>query len=335
MSKSKPLPLVQLSLLRPLVQGLRERGIDAASVLESAGLTEAAVASGDAAVHVMVIHQFTEACARAVGDPTFCAGVGLQLSTNGWPMIAEARHSAQTLGDFLNIYVSRANEVSTSVTAYLDIRGDMASFGEERTFRPTIVPAQNDGFMIALALSILEGAMGPGLDASEMMLVICDPAVLPKRFRKYQVLRGDRMGFRIQFPSCWLTQPVASTEGSPRKSGKADRPSAQDFLLGVRSLFRQHVGEGGLDVERAALLVAMSRWKLARRLAAYDTDISSEIARAKWAFVEDRLKNSAQPMAEIAVSVGYSDPANFSRAYARAKGFSPRQFRKQQKAGSI
>ena len=44
------------------------------------------------------------------------------------------------------------------------------------------------------------------------------------------------------------------------------------FLLGVRSLFRQHVGEGGLDVDRAATLVAMSRWKLARRLAAYDTE---------------------------------------------------------------
>ena len=68
-------------------------------------------------------------------------------------MIREAMQKAQSVGDFLNIYICGSNQVATSVTAFLDIRGDIATFGEARLFRPTITPAQNDGF-IALSYRV-------------------------------------------------------------------------------------------------------------------------------------------------------------------------------------
>lgn len=82
---------------------MRKCGVDPESVLESVGLTEAAVEGEEEAVHVIVIHHLAEECATAVDDPTFCASFGSRLDPAGWPMIAEARRRARSLGDFLNI----------------------------------------------------------------------------------------------------------------------------------------------------------------------------------------------------------------------------------------
>ena len=76
---SNQLPLVQLKLLRSIVNGLLERGIDPHSVLERVGLTEASIEDEEAAVHVMVVHQFVEECAIAVNTVARCAHV-----VSGW-----------------------------------------------------------------------------------------------------------------------------------------------------------------------------------------------------------------------------------------------------------
>lgn len=214
------------------------------------------------------------------------------------------------------------------MTAYLDGRRDTARFGEIRVFRPTIVPAQNDGFMISLALSIFERALGPRFDPSRLVIVVCDPTALPDRFKLFQVLRGDRMGFRMQFPSEWLALPLDYSTASSGEGKRDDGMTAPDFFAGFRSLLRQHIGTGGLSAETAAALVAMSRWKLARQLASHGTDISAELARAKWDFAQDRLIHSGQSIEEISAALGYSGPANFPRAFAREKGQSPSKFRR-------
>ena len=325
---SKSLPLVRLGVLRPLIDGLRERGVDPEPVLESAGLTEAAVLGEDATVHVMVIHQFLETCAKTVDDPTFCAQVASRLDPTGWPMIREAMQKAQSVGDFLNIYISGSNQVATSVTAFLDVRGDITTFGETRLFRPTITPAQNDGFMISLALTILKRGLGHHFDPRRVILIVCDTSVLPESFDAFQVLRGDNMGSRIQFPSEWLS--VRINNGQEKSGERAPEDATGDipFLSGFRRLLKQNIGNGGLSADDAARLVAMSRWKLARLLVTHGTDISSEISRAKLDYAKDQLRHSTRSIEDISAALGYADPSNFARAFSKAMTQSPSQFRR-------
>lgn len=329
---SKSLPLVRLGVLRPLIDGLRNHDVEPEPVLESAGLTEAAVLDEDTTVHVMVIHQFLEACAKAVDDPTFCAQVASRLDPTGWPMIREAMQRAQSVGDFLNIYVSRSNQVATSVTAYLDVRGDIATFGETRLFRPTITPAQNDGFMISLALTILQRGLGLHFDPRRVILIVCDTAVLPESFDAFQVLRGDNMGSRIQFPSEWLSIRINNGQEESGERTPKDANGDIPFLSGFRRLLQQNIGNGGLSADDAARLVVVSRWKLVRLLASHGTSISAELARAKWDFAQDRLVHSDLSIEEISAALGYSDPSNFSRAFAKEMGQAPSKFRRAQRS---
>lgn len=326
---SNLLPLVRLSLVRPIVAGMRERSVDPEPVLEAAGLTLEAVFEDGATVHVAVIHQFLELAAEAVGDPSFSVRIGEALDTDGWPMIARALDQACSLAEFLSIYVSGANTVSSSVTAYLEVRGPNAVFGETRLFRPSIRPAQNDGFMVGLALSVLRRALGERLNASKMTLVLCDPKVLPPDMDAFQALTGDEMGFRIQFPSEWLAYSVGKhTKCEIEVSGHANQ-TPMDFLSGFRSLLAQSVPQGGATADQAADLASMSRSRLARLLKMHGTSITVEIDKAKLSFAEAELATNSASIEEIAARLGYADPSNFARWFKRARGATPSAFRRQ------
>ena len=41
------------------------------------------------------------------------------------------------------------------------------------------------------------------------------------------------------------------------------------------------------------------------------------------------LENSALSVEQVALRLGYSDPANFTRAFRKWSGFTPRQYREQ------
>lgn len=328
---SRLLPLVNLSLLQPILQEIRGRGVDPEPVLEGVGLTEEAIMDGDAKVHVMVIHHLLEHIAIAMNDQTFLASVGLKLDPSGWPMIQTALVQARTLGDFLNIYVSQANKVSSSVVAYLEVRGFWAIFGERRIFRPTILPSQNDGFMTCLALAILRLGLGSKLEPSKVSIVVCDTTVLPSELSPFHVMQGDTMGFRIQFPSEWLAVEVDGKGlGQGQDLSEAENPATDNFLEAFRVLLGQQVGRGPLSAKIAAEMVSMSHSKLARHLSARGTDISSEIAKARIEFAKRRLKESSDSIGEIAITLGYSDSANFTRAFRRTVGRSPSEYRKNQ-----
>ena len=324
---SDSLPLVQLQLISPILTALKARGIDPETVLESVGLTLSAVEQPGSTVHVMVIHQFLENCATAANDKSFCATVGASLDTTGWPMIQKAMAEACTLGEFLIIYVTLSSKVASSVTAFLDISGDVAVFGERRKFKPTIIPAQNDGFMISLKLSLIERAVGEDLDNTLLSLVVSDPSALPKTMKRFEVLKGDEMGSKIQFPSEWLTTPLPAHATVEKMGASTSGGFDDDFLTSFRTLLNQRVPLGGLSAEDAAQLVHLNARTLSRRLAKFGTTAAKEVLAAKIEYAQNALEQSDRSAEEIALDLGYSDPSNFSRAFAKAVGTSPSKYR--------
>ncbi|WP_299354278.1 AraC family transcriptional regulator [uncultured Shimia sp.] len=323
------LPLVQLQLLGPLLHGLKARGIDPEPILESVGLTMSACEHAGASVHVMVMHQFVENCAEAAQDVTFCASIGARLDPTGWPMIQLALKQAKTLGEFLNIYVVEATKVASSVTPYVEVRGNTVAFGETRRFEPLVKPAQNDGFMIGLKLAILEKVLGHNMQPEKVVLVLCDPTVLPSRYDGFQTLTGNKMGPKILFPSDWLAMGLSKEGGVSEIRETSSVQKSDDFLAGFRHLLEQVVGNRALNVHEAAALVQMSSKKLNRQLASYGTNASSEISHIKMRYAKDTLSKTDRSIEEIASALGYRDPSNFSRAFSNIYGLSPSQFRKE------
>lgn len=321
------LPLVKLSVLRPFVQELRDRGLDPTPVFESVGLSETAIRDPSLSVHVMAIHQFVENSAAAAGDRFLGAMVGNKLDIDGWPVLADADARASTVGDFLSIFITRASEIATSVTEYLNITGGTAVFGEKRAFEPTILPAQNDAFMVALGWAILRRALKGRIDPTKVTVVVSDPRVLPPDFDLMHPMKGDRMGFSIRFPSQWLSSSFDA--GSFTSGGAANGGiGTSEFIHSFRQMLRSHVGQGSLTAGDCAKLASMSPQKLKRRMAAFGTDTSMQIDIVQQEYARTALADTTRSVADIAAALGFADPANFTRSFRRANGVTPSKFRK-------
>ncbi|MEP1354220.1 MAG: helix-turn-helix domain-containing protein [Tateyamaria sp.] len=323
------LPLAKLSLLRPFSRELHERGIDPEPIFESVGLTEEATLDPALSVHIMVITQFIENAAIAADDIFLAARVGSKLDLGGWPNLADAAARASTVGDYLSIFIAGANDVASSATEYLNIVGPKAIFGETRVFEPTVLPAQNDAFMMALGWAILRRALCDRLDPSKVTVTVCDPKVLPPEFDLMHPIKGDRMGFSICFPSSWLSTPF---DAAPAEKEHETYLGAEvvEFVHSFRQILISHIGRGGLSATECATLASMSQQKLQRRLAASGTSITREIDFVRQKLARDALAGSDRSISDISDTLGFTDPANFTRAFRRANGLTPTEYRRLQ-----
>jgi len=321
------LPLVKLSVLRPFASELRKRGVDPAPAFENVGLSEEMSLDPEASVHVMVITQFVENAAEVAQDCYLAARVASHLNLDGWPTLADAEARAATVGDYLSIFVATANRIASSAEEFLHLDGATVTLGERRAFEPTVLPAQNDAFMVGLGLAILRRALHNHLDPSQMTVIVSDPKALPPEFDLMRPIKGDRMGFRLRFPSSWLAAPFENASFDDAQYAEEDK-DAPEFVRSFRQMLRAHMGRGGLTASECAALASMSQQKLKRRLAAFGSDITREIDVVRQEYAREALTATERSIADIAASLGFSDPANFTRAFRRANGLTPTDFRK-------
>ncbi len=81
-------------------------------------------------------------------------------------------------------------------------------------------------------------------------------------------------------------------------------------------------------IERVAGELNQSPRSLARHLAAQGSSYRALVDEVRQIVAEDLLSHSGWPAARIAEQLGYSDPANFTRAFRRWTGQSPDQWRR-------
>lgn len=322
------LPLVRLAVLRPFLDIIERKGVNPREVLESVGIPESAFDDPSASVHVIVIHQFLENAASATGDRHLAAGVANTIDLEGWPLLRDAARHATTVADFLARFIDGASEISSSATQYLRIEGQETVLGENRRFASPIPPAQNDAFMASLWVEILNHALGPDFDPSQISVFVCDPKALPAPFKLMRVALADRQGASIRFPTRWTSWPFPKRDewmvnGS---AALADAPP-KNLVAAFRQVIRTHIGEGRLTATGAARLVSMSRQKLARLLAAQGTSTSEEIRAVEIEYACEALEKGDRSVAEIALALGYADPSNFARAFRQLVGVAPSRYR--------
>jgi AraC-like DNA-binding protein len=100
------------------------------------------------------------------------------------------------------------------------------------------------------------------------------------------------------------------------------------MLDALRSALAPHVHESDLTADRAAKICGHDRRRLSRELREMGTTLSKEIACLRCEAATQALSTTNESVAEIAESVGFSDPTIFSRAFKKWTGKSPREYRR-------
>lgn len=105
------------------------------------------------------------------------------------------------------------------------------------------------------------------------------------------------------------------------------QPAGGGITARVMACLAEHQGRNP-GLAGVARQLGASERSLSRYLAGERTSYRQLLDRTRYRLARELLSHSAVPVADIATRLGYSDPANFNRAFRRWSGRSPGAFRR-------
>lgn len=106
-----------------------------------------------------------------------------------------------------------------------------------------------------------------------------------------------------------------------------DGSEDSDVIKAIRDAIMQRIAQGPPHIEEIAASCPLKTRTLQRRLAEAGTTYSRIVDEVRFEAARRLLEDRGLSLADIASALGYSDPANFTRAFARWSGTTPRAYR--------
>jgi AraC-like DNA-binding protein len=125
---------------------------------------------------------------------------------------------------------------------------------------------------------------------------------------------------------CQLEQMLSAAQNQDTGLSAVDKPKIYE----ARELLVQNLQETPLTIPQLARMVGTNENKLKRGFKEiYGKSVYNYLVAHRMEKAIELMENAALTLDEIAMMVGYTDSAHFSRAFRKEKGIPPGQFRKE------
>ncbi|AGI23142.1 helix-turn-helix transcriptional regulator [Pseudomonas sp. MT3] len=114
--------------------------------------------------------------------------------------------------------------------------------------------------------------------------------------------------------------------------GQAGVPNRPGIVDDVKSQVRTLLGDGYPSLEQVAEQLRLPSWTVQRRLQEHGLSFSALVDTVRQELATYYLQQSALPISELALLLGYSEISAFSRAFRRWFDVSPKQWRQAHKS---
>lgn len=320
----QPIPLVRSDVVRTVLGYVDRLGAPPGPVLcalrpllhEPAALVPMALAGA----------AFEEA-RRATEDDGFGLRLGAAtrlVDFHDWGGVLER---ARTVGGLLATLGAAARQFNTGQQFWALRRGEQVWVHWSHTARMTQGRRVAGDFALALLLQAIRLAAGADWRPDEIHLE--GPA--PPHAAELRALARERVVFErphsgLVFPARYLSGRFALLAPAPAYRGHG--VPAGDFAGSMRQLVESLCKLGTPSLSAAAESVRMSERSLQRRLAENGLSFARVVEDVRLEAACRMLGDPTRKIIEIAVDLGYSDSANFTRAFRRWTGVSPHAFRR-------
>lgn len=312
---------------------LERHGVDPRQLLREAGLPPETFDDAENVVPFAALCRYVDLATARTGIVDLglraCLDTGLRsLVTVGY-LVAHSKTVAlalATLEAYLHVH-------DQGGIAFVAEDGPVVALGYE-VLVPGMGGADQVTFgSVAIAANIMRELCGRGFRIREATFAYPAPAdtALFQRFFRAPV-RFSAGRSAITFDAEWLAKPVnradpflrdvleqrVMTDGFEVRSTFEDR---------VRRVVRTLVATGRWSADEVAATFGMSRRTLARRLKEVGSNFRHLVEGALFDVSRQLLESTTLPVLEIAIRVGFADPASFARAFKRWSGVTPREWR--------
>jgi AraC-like DNA-binding protein len=320
--------------VRQIAEQVRSLGADVALWLGESGLTEAQLADASLTIPYAVFEGLLVGALRVTGEPALGLLVGERLLASAHGMLGYAAMSSGTIRQAIDV-VERYARLRISLLAVTHEEHP----GEVRAcYRPTQpIAAIERPLLEAVVLSTLRMLNAISMGACTVRHVSFTFAA-----PDYAALARDLFGCEVRYGQSWtgfaippealdvplrLADPEAFAEAARVCQRELDKLTANESLAARvrRLLLEQKSGFPSLQV--TARLFGMAPRTLHRRLIDEGTSYRDLLEEVRHALAVEHLKSGRFAIEEIAWTLGYSDLANFRRAFKRWESMPPSEYR--------
>jgi len=287
------------------------------------------------------LNELFNKAARLTGDPLFSLRVAAQMPPEAFGPAVDYALSAATLGAAIcrmnrfvalqtnaaGVWLAVDGPTASWYLGYFDARGLRIEHHAIHVLLPMIAflrrYAGNDLHRIVVELASCE-AVAPGLIEGFIGLPV----------------RAGGANFRLVFPSAWLGLKRLRHGGRNALSYRhmvsyyrAASALPETMADTVVALLTPRLGDAALDIDAIAMRLGVSRRTLQLKLDAEGTTFRDLALWTRMDQAQRLLKAGREPISQVALAVGYSDQANFTRAFRHLTGATPAEFRRDSRRG--
>jgi len=270
---------------------------------------------------------FFDAAAQAE-DPTIGWHAGKyvgdhNLNHNLLQKLVTAPTLYQALKTLIRMVSAEASHLELGIVERPD---DILFFTRYSTLKDWPGYASSQAYQLEVYLDLMRQFLGrhwvPAEIGIEYPIV---PTVVEEHFRGCRVLTSQRVGY-IAVPRTCLH--IASRVVA---RGQESEPLVMTENYGygdtLRALLKTYLADGYPAARTAATLMNTSVRTMARRLSESGLSYREVVDQVRFETAKELLLKSSVPISDVGRSVGFQDPAHFTRMFGRLAGLSPRALR--------
>jgi AraC-like DNA-binding protein len=327
-------PTALAMTLTPLAEALHDRGVDFDALARRAGIDPVLLARRNARYPSARVHRLWRLAAEATSnDPLLGVQVSNRIRPGTFHALGLGIVSSTSLLAALKRIERYSGVISTNGRFVLIERDGNMSL-ETRPHEATVLPAPHwvDAMVVGLC-RLLELCAGPTATPTLVRL--------PPRSAAPPAALRDALGCPVEsgadhvaivFDAARVSEPLVS--GNAELAAEADRIAArcieqlapESAAARVRALILKAMPSGEVDQDGIARSLNQSASTLQRRLREEGTSYQRLLDATRRELAVDYLKDGRHSLADITFLLGFADQSNFTRAFRRWTGKTPRQF---------
>jgi AraC-like DNA-binding protein len=293
-----------------------------------------------------------DGAARRAGDHLFGLRVGMAMAPLSYGSWVAYAMSAATLGEALQrlcrtivlhqphgrLLLGTARGTGTTTAAASDA-GALAVWTYIAPQVGQVPQAQHADHILPVMIAVCRRYLGLDWLPLRVRMNYPDPGDSARRSALLALNWSfDGPGVSLTFPAALLATPrpfavarEAQFSTSVDLAAQLAGRTTQTLEEAVEAIVTLRLLDGRADIDGVARLAGTSVRSLQRRLSESGTSYSALLNRVRERKARALLRETDLSVTGIALSLGYSDPANFTRAFVRRTGTAPQQFRASQR----
>lgn len=332
----KRIPLLRVCAFLPFVEFLRSLGAPVERLLSTAKLPDWMLDDPEVLMPLHPALMFIERAARREGLESLGLIVGQRTPVHRLGAFGSLLNESLTLYDALQMATRMSGSLNYSLRMWLERHEGQLWFKYQRLSCEGIAAAQTNQYVVTLALALIRQAAGQDWKPDEIhwQLPKSSPVERHQFFTESHLHFGQPSN-AVVLPMALASRPLAvSGIVDGRQPGDAVErllatAPAQDFAGSLEQLLRLQLKHQPPNLIRSAEMAGLSPRTLQRRLREEQCKFSRLCEKVRFEWTVELLREPNIRLTDIAHELGYSDSANFNRAFRRWTGISPSEFRRQ------